>query len=243
MVSLSKYALEAINISKRFGGLTVLDEVTLQLRKGSFHALLGENGAGKSTLVKCVMGYYKPDQGEVLFGNRQQRIKSPHDAMSMGIGMVYQHFTLIPNMTVAENIVLSRPQLSRVINWRKEKKALIQKMQDMPFDVPLDMSVNRLAAGEKQKVEIVKQLLLDIKVLILDEPTSVLTPNEADEVLGKIKQMTQEQGLSVLIITHKFREVMNFADEVTVLRKGKFAGAAQVADVTPKSLANMTMVR
>ena len=239
MTARSKYALEAINISKRFGNVTVLDEVTLQLQAGSFHALLGENGAGKSTLVKCIMGYYKPDGGDVLFGNRQRKIKNPHDAMSMGIGMVYQHFTLIPNMTVAENIVLSRPHLPRVINWRKEKKALAERMKDMPFEVPLDASVNRLAAGEKQKVEIIKQLLLDIKVLILDEPTSVLTPNEADEVLGKIKQMTREQGLSVLIITHKFREVMNFADEVTVLRKGQFAGSAQVADVTPQSLANM----
>jgi len=234
-----KYALEALNVSKRFGELRALDKVTLQLKQGSFHALLGENGAGKSTLVKCIMGYYKPDEGEVLFGNKQEIITNPHDAMSLGIGMVYQHFTLIPNMTVAENIVLSRPSLPRVINWREEMRQLRARMQDMPFDIPLDVSVNRLAAGEKQKVEIIKQLMLDIKVLILDEPTSVLTPNEADEVLGKIKQMTQDRGLSVLIITHKFREVMNFADEVTVLRKGQFAGATKVADATPQSLANM----
>lgn len=234
-----KNALEAINISKRFGELQALDKVSLILKAGSFHALLGENGAGKSTLVKCIMGYYKPDEGEVLFGSKQEIISNPHDAMSLGIGMVYQHFTLIPNMTVAENIVLSRPKLPKVINWREELKILKHKMQDMPFDVPLEVSVNHLAAGEKQKVEIIKQLMLDIKVLILDEPTSVLTPNEADEVLGKIKQMTQEQALSVLIITHKFREVMNFADEVTVLRKGRYAGAAQVTDVTPQGLANM----
>ncbi|WP_455222670.1 ABC transporter ATP-binding protein [Kaarinaea lacus] len=234
-----KYALEALNVSKQFGELRALDKVTLQLKQNSFHALLGENGAGKSTLVKCIMGYYKPDEGEVLFGNKQEIITNPHDAMSLGIGMVYQHFTLIPNMSVAENIVLSRPSLPRVINWREEMKQLQARMQDMPFDIPLDVSVNRLAAGEKQKVEIIKQLMLDIKVLILDEPTSVLTPNEADEVLGKIRQMTQDQDLSVLIITHKFREVMNFADEVTVLRKGQFAGAAQVANVNPQLLANM----
>ena len=234
-----KNILEAINVSKRFGELQALDKVSLMLKSGSFHALLGENGAGKSTLVKCIMGYYKPDEGEVLFGSKQEIITNPHDAMSLGIGMVYQHFTLIPNMTVAENIVLSRPKLPKVINWRDELKALKVKMQDMPFDIPLEVSINHLAAGEKQKVEIIKQLMLDIKVLILDEPTSVLTPNEADEVLGKIKQMTHEKGLSVLIITHKFREVMNFADEVTVLRKGSFAGAAQVPDVTPQVLANM----
>lgn len=234
-----KNILEVINISKHFGELKALDKVSLRLKAGSFHALLGENGAGKSTLVKCIMGYYKPDEGEVLFGNKQENILNPHDAMSLGIGMVYQHFTLIPNMTVAENIVLSKPNLPAVINWHAEIKVLERKMQDMPFYIPLDMQVNKLSAGEKQKVEIIKQLMLDIKILILDEPTSVLTPNEADEVLGKIKQMTKDRDLSVLIITHKFREVMNFADEVTVLRKGKYAGSAQVENVRPQDLATM----
>jgi len=235
----SENSLEVIDISKRFGDLTVLNKVSLTLKKGSFHALLGENGAGKSTLVKCIMGYYKAEEGEVLFGNKQQIIENPNEAMNLGIGMVYQHFTLIPNMTVAENIVLSRPSLPAVINWPKEMKELEIKMKEMPFYIPLDAQINKLAAGEKQKVEIIKQLMLDVKILILDEPTSVLTPNEADEVLGKIKQMTQERGMSVLIITHKFREVMNFADEVTVLRKGEYAGSAQVKDVTPEYLANM----
>lgn len=235
----AKNILEAINISKYFGDFKALEKVSLTLKTGSFHALLGENGAGKSTLVKCIMGYYKPDMGEVLFGNKQQAIVNPHDAMNLGIGMVYQHFTLIPNMTVAENIVLSRPNLPRIINWRGEMQTLKEKMRGMPFNVPLEAQVNSLSAGEKQKVEIIKQLMLDIKVLILDEPTSVLTPNEAEEVLGKIKQMTCEQNLSVIIITHKFKEVMNYADEVTVLRKGQFAAAANVADVNPQILANM----
>ncbi len=231
--------LEVLNISKIFGELKALDKVSLTLKKGSFHALLGENGAGKSTLVKCIMGYYKPDEGEVLFGNKQQLIKNPNDAMNIGIGMVYQHFTLIPNMTVAENIVLSRPVLPAVIDWKTEIKQLEIKMKEMPFDIPLNIQINKLSAGEKQKGEITKQLLLDVKILILDEPTSVLTPNEADEVLGKIKTMTVEKGMSVLIITHKFREVMGYADEVTVLRKGQYAGSAQVKDVTPQDLANM----
>ncbi|MEJ2392120.1 MAG: ABC transporter ATP-binding protein [Gammaproteobacteria bacterium] len=235
--------LEAININKRFGELQALDNVNLKLRAGSVHALLGENGAGKSTLVKCIMGYYQPDDGEVLFGDRQQAITNPHDALLLGIGMVYQHFTLIPNMSVAENIILSRPRLPAFINWRQEMKALRERMQSMPFQVPLEASINTLSAGEKQKVEIIKQLLLNTKVLILDEPTSVLTPAEADEVLGQVHKMTREQGLSVLIITHKFREVMSFADEVTVLRKGKFAGAARVSDVTPAALAEMMVGR
>lgn len=239
MTAISPYILETVNISKRFGELQALDKVSLRLHAGSFHALLGENGAGKSTLVKCIMGYYQPDEGDVLFGDRQQAITNPHDAMLLGIGMVYQHFTLIPNMSVAENIIMSRPVLPQVINWKRELAALEERMRDMPFQIPLQASVNSLAAGEKQKVEIIKQLLLDTKVLILDEPTSVLTPGEADEVLGKIRDMTRAQGLSVLIITHKFREVMGFADEVTVLRKGQYAGSAKIADTTPAKLAEM----
>jgi general nucleoside transport system ATP-binding protein len=243
MTFTSPYILEAVNISKRFGELQALSNVTLKLRAGSFHALLGENGAGKSTLVKCIMGYYQPDEGDVLFGDRQQAITNPHDALLLGIGMVYQHFTLIPNMSVAENIILSRPRLPAVIDWRHEMAQLRERMQSMPFQIPLEAPITALAAGEKQKVEIIKQLLLDTKVLILDEPTSVLTPTEADEVLGQIRDMTRTQGLSVLIITHKFREVMNFADEVTVLRKGNYVGSAKVSDVSPAVLGEMMVGR
>ena len=232
-------ALEAINVSKRFGELQALDRVSLKLQQGSIHALLGENGAGKSTLVKCIVGFYTPDKGEVLLGEHQQAIANPRDAHDLGIGMVYQHFTLIPNMSVLENLVLARPHLPVVIDWKQERKTIGERMLKMPFQLPLDASVNHLAAGEKQKLEIVKQLLLDVKVLILDEPTSVLTPDEADEVLGRIRDMTREAGLSVLIITHKFREVMAYADDVTVLRRGKHAGSAQVAEVDVKALAEM----
>jgi simple sugar transport system ATP-binding protein len=232
-------ALEAINVSKRFGELQVLDRVSLKLRQGSIHALLGENGAGKSTLVKCIVGFYNPDEGEVLLGERQQIIANPRDAHDLGIGMIYQHFTLIPNMSVLENLVLARPHLPAVIDWKQERKTIDERMRKMPFQLPLNTSVNHLAAGEKQKLEIVKQLLLNVKVLILDEPTSVLTPDEADEVLGRIRHMTRESDLSVLIITHKFREVMTYADDVTVLRRGKHAGSARVAEVDIKGLAEM----
>lgn len=236
---MSTLALEAINVSKRFGDVQALDRVSLKLRQGSIHALLGENGAGKSTLVKCIVGFYPPDEGEVLLGERQQAIANPREAHDLGIGMVYQHFTLIPNMTVLENLVLARPHLPAVIDWKQERRTIGARMQTMPFQLPLDVSVNHLAAGEKQKLEIVKQLLLDVNVLILDEPTSVLTPDEADEVLGRIRDMTREAALSVLIITHKFREVMTYADDVTVLRRGKYAGSAQVAEVDVKQLAEM----
>ena len=241
MTEKSAYILEAIGLRKTFGDLVALDSVSFKLKYGSFHALLGENGAGKSTLVKCMMGYYLPDDGEMLVNNRQVDISNPRAAHDLGIGMVYQHFTLIPNMTVAENLVLARTHLPAIINWKKEMADLEQKMKTMPFQISLNANVNSLSAGEKQKVEIIKQLLLNCRILILDEPTSVLTPNEADEVLGKIKQMTQETNLSVVIITHKFREVTGFADEVTVLRKGKFAGSAKVSAVTTQDMANMMM--
>lgn len=234
-----KYALEAIGIGKRFGALKALDDVSLRLKSGSFHALLGENGAGKSTLVKCIMGYYTPDAGQLLVEGRQQIITNPRDAHQFGLGMVYQHFTLIPNMTVLENLVLSRPRLPARIDWRAEHRQIQERMSLLPFSLPLDAPVRSLAAGEKQKLEIIKQLLLRTRILILDEPTSVLTPSEADEVLGQLRDLTRRGELSVLIITHKFREVMSYADEVTVLRKGRLAGAAGVESVDVRRLAEM----
>ena len=231
--------LEARGITKRFGPLTALNDVHLHLRSGRFHALLGENGAGKSTLVKCIMGYYRPDGGEILLDRQQITIRSPRDAQTFGIGMVYQQFTLIPNMTVLENLVISKARLNPVINWKEEQNQLTQFMAQMPFQVPLTALVSSLAAGEKQKVEILKQLALRNRILILDEPTSVLTPHEADEILGHLRAMTLAKQLSVLIITHKLREVAAFADEVTVLRKGQFAGAGEVAETKISKMAEM----
>ncbi|HNG61445.1 MAG TPA: ATP-binding cassette domain-containing protein, partial [Cellvibrionaceae bacterium] len=221
---MAEFILEALNISKAFGGVAALDDVSLKLKHHSFHALLGENGAGKSTLVKCIMGYYQPDSGQLLFNNRQEVMSSPQVAAAKGIGMVYQHFTLIPNMSIAENILLSRPNVPLVIPWKSAIDELTAKMHGMPFQFDLNRYVRDLSVGEKQKVEITKQLLLDSKILILDEPTSVLTPTEADEVLGKVYALTQAGKLSVLMISHKFREVMQYADTVTVLRKGKYVG-------------------
>lgn len=236
-------ALEAINVSKRFGDLQALDRVSLKLKKGGIHALLGENGAGKSTLVKCIVGFYTPDEGEVLLGEHQQLITNPRDAHDLGIGMVYQHFTLVPNMTVLENLVLARPRLPSIIDWNKERMTIAERMMGMPFQLPLDASVNHLAAGEKQKLEIIKQLLLEVKVLILDEPTSVLTPDEADDVLGRIKDMARRTGLAVLMITHKFREVVLYADDVTVLRRGRYVGSESVGAVSVEKMSEMMVGR
>jgi simple sugar transport system ATP-binding protein len=231
--------LQALGITKRFGPLTALKDVHLQLRSGQFHALLGENGAGKSTLVKCIMGYYHPDEGKILLNQEQATIRSPRDAQTFGIGMVYQQFTLIPNMTVLENLVISKAKLNPLIDWQKEERQLSEFMEKMPFKVPLTARVSSLAAGEKQKVEILKQLALQNRILILDEPTSVLTPQEADEMLGHLRAMTLAQQLSVLIITHKLREVAAFADEVTVLRKGQFVGSGKVSELNVSQMAEM----
>jgi simple sugar transport system ATP-binding protein len=228
-----------LGVCKRFGPLVALDDISMTVQPGSFHALLGGNGAGKSTLVKCLMGYYLATEGKFLIDGKETLIKSTRDARAHGIGMVYQHFTLVPNMTVAENLVLSRDDVPAVINWKKEIAELRQFMKTTPFFIPLDAPVRTLAAGQKQKLEIVKQLYLKTKVMILDEPTSVLTPQEADEVLSMVHHLTRQNKLSVLIITHKFREVMAFADECTILRQGKFAGAGRVKDMNPQQMAEM----
>jgi simple sugar transport system ATP-binding protein len=233
--------VEVRNISKRFGTLQALADVSLALRPGSFRALVGENGAGKSTLVKCIMGTYRADSGSVYVGTSQVELKNPRHAHALGLGMVYQHFTLVENMTVVENIVMARDHLPLVIDWKAETEQLAAFMERMPFRVDPTATVRHLAAGEKQKVEILKQLYLNRKVLILDEPTSVLTPQEADEVLGMVRGLCLVGHLSALIITHKFREVMAFCDEVTVLRHGKRTGEGAVRDLTPEILARMMM--
>lgn len=231
------FGVETIGISKRFGALAALSDVSIKVEPGTVHALLGENGAGKSTLVKCIMGYYRPDDGSVLINNREYDVTNPQAARALKVGMVYQHFTLVPGMTVLENLVLAREDLPGVIDWRRERKSLEAFLDRMPFRVPLDEPAARLAAGEKQKAEILKQLYLDQRFLILDEPTSVLTPGEADEMLGMLKDMTRTGSLTILMITHKFREVMAFADAVSVLRRGRYVGGGPTGDFNPQSLA------
>jgi general nucleoside transport system ATP-binding protein len=233
--------LQIINMTKRFGKLVALDNVSLTLKPGTFHALLGENGAGKSTLMKCLMGFYRADQGDVVIGQQSRTIGSPKDAHHYGIGMVYQHFTSVPAMTVAENLVLSRYDTTKIINWKQEYEHLNAFMENAPFHLSLDVPVAQLAAGQKQKLEILKQLYLQSKILILDEPTSVLTPVEADEVLGLIRDQVTAGRLSVLLITHKFREVNAFTEEVTVLRKGKFAGHGKVEDLSIADMSELMM--
>jgi len=231
--------VEAVGMTMRFGAFTALDDVSIKVPAGTFHALLGENGAGKSTLVKCMMGFYKPTAGSLLVAGHEATIDHPRDASALGMGMVYQHFTLVPSLTAAENLVISRQSVPRVIDWARERKALAAFMDGMPFELSLDVKASELAAGEKQKLEIVKQLYLGRRFLVLDEPTSVLTPGEAEEVLGLVRGMTAAGELTVLMISHKFHEVTAFADDVSVLRKGRLAGTGKVKKLDRRTMAAM----
>ena len=234
-------ALETVDLSKHFGSFTALNQVNMQVAAGSVHALLGENGAGKSTLVKCVAGFQRADQGSILLDGREHDILSPTIARELGIGMVYQHFTLAPGMTVAENLLLAAGKVPAVIQWKKQRAALQDFLETTPFQLDLDARPADLSAGEKQKLELLKQLYLQPRLLILDEPTSVLTPQEADEVLGHVRAIARSGQCTVIMITHKFREVMAYTDSVTVLRKGQAVHHCNVADTDPDLLASAMM--
>jgi general nucleoside transport system ATP-binding protein len=228
-------------LTKRFGSLTALDHVTLKVAPGTVHALLGENGAGKSTLVKCVAGFHRPEEGALLIDGREQDIANPVVARALGIGMVYQHFTLAPGMTVAENLLLAGGKTPALIDWKAKRDELKVFLASTPFRLDLDARPAELAAGEKQKLELLKQLYLKPRLLILDEPTSVLTPQEADDVLGHVRAFARSGQCTVLIITHKFREVMAYADDVTVLRRGRAVHRCAVAATNPGLLAQAMM--
>jgi ABC-type uncharacterized transport system ATPase subunit len=235
----SAIGVEAVGITKRFGSFTALEDVSVKIRPASVHGLLGENGAGKSTLVKCLLGYYRADSGEFLVDSKEATIGHTADADALGLGMVYQHFTLVPSMTVAENLVMARSSVPVVIDWRRERAALAAFMERMPFRVPLDAEVGGLAAGERQKTEILKQLYLQRRFLVLDEPTSVLTPQEAEEMLGLMRGLAHRGEVTIVIITHKLKEVMRFTDEVTVLRRGRVAGRGSTRDLTRDQMTAM----
>jgi ABC-type uncharacterized transport system ATPase subunit len=231
--------IEAASVTKRFGAFTALDDVSLKVQPGTIHALLGENGAGKSTFVKCLLGYYRADSGDFLIDGKEETIAQPQDADQLGLGMVYQHFTLVPSMSAAENLVMARADVPLVIDWKSERKRLDEFMARMPFKIPLDIPLGTLAAGERQKAEILKQLYLARHLLVLDEPTSTLTPQEAKDVLKLMRSLADSGELTIIIITHKLKEVMAFADEVTVLRRGRQAGGGKVADLTPADMTTM----
>jgi len=229
--------LTARGITKIYGRVTALDHANIALERGTFHALLGENGAGKSTLAKCIAGIVRPESGTIEIDGTVRQIANPKDAHRYGIGMVHQHFSLAPNLTVAENLVIARPSGQAVIDWRSELRDLRRFCDRMPFSVDLDATTVSLAAGEKQKVEILKQLYLGHEFLILDEPTSVLTIDESDLLFGFLSNLVRSDGLTALLITHKMREVFKFVERVTVLRRGCVVGDAPTGDLDGERLA------
>jgi simple sugar transport system ATP-binding protein len=226
-------------LSKRFGSVQALCDASVRFAPGRVHALLGENGAGKSTLVKCIMGYYRADSGAILVDDVAQTIRSPQRSRELGLGMVYQHFTLVSQMSVAENLVLGRARIPAAIDWKAEHRALAAFMRSMPFRLDPAQRVASLSAGEKQKLEILKQLYLGRHFLVLDEPTSVLTPDEADQVLSEMRALAERGALTVVLITHKFREVMRFAHDVSAMRGGRVLATTPVAATSVDDLAQL----
>ncbi len=220
-------SLELRGITKSFGALVANDSIDLQVADGEILAILGENGAGKSTLMNIVYGLLQPDAGSIIVNNQQITVKSPLDALAAGIGMVHQHFMLIPVFTVAENIILGHEKSNRlgILSLEQAKEEIKRLSDEFNFDVNPDALVEDLPVGIQQRVEIIRALIYDAQVLILDEPTAVLTPQETDELLRNLKRL-RESGRSIIFISHKLREVKEIADRISVIRRGKVVGTA-----------------
>jgi simple sugar transport system ATP-binding protein len=217
-------SLEIKGITKKFGALIANDSINLKVNNSEILAILGENGAGKSTLMNIVYGLLPADSGEILIDGKKVEINSPADALAAGIGMVHQHFMLVPVFTVAENIVLGHEQSQRGVLTLTDAKTKIRKISDeFKFEIDPDALIENLPVGVQQRVEIIRALMYDAKVLILDEPTAVLTPQETDELLNMMRVL-KSKGTSIIFITHKLREVKAVADQITVIRRGKVVG-------------------
>lgn len=232
-----------LNITKEFPGIKANDNVTLKLKKGEIHALLGENGAGKSTLMSILFGLYQPDQGIIKVNEREVVIKNPNDANELGIGMVHQHFKLVHNFTVVENIILGIEETNKGLLKTDSAYDRIQALSNKyKLKVDLDAEIQDITVGMQQRVEILKMLYRNAEILIFDEPTAVLTPQEIEELMKIMKQLASE-GKSIILITHKLNEIKEVADRCTVLRKGKYIGTVDVADVSTEQMAEMMVGR
>ena len=231
------------HITKRFPGVTANEDVTIGFRKGEIHALLGENGAGKSTLMNMLYGLLKPDEGQILIDGKPVRIAQPQDAIAHGIGMVHQHFMLIPKFTVLENVILgTKLEHEPLLNTAQARKKIQDLAQRTGLKVDPDARIHDLSVGDQQRVEIIKVLYKGVSVLIMDEPTAVLTPQETDELFLVLRRWI-EGGNTVIFITHKMREVLEFCDRVSVLRDGHFIETADVKDIDEDRLARMMVGR
>ena len=237
------YVIEMLHITKEFPGIKANDDITLQLKKGEIHALLGENGAGKSTLMSVLFGLYQPEAGEIRKNGKPVKIDNPNDATALGIGMVHQHFKLIDVFTVLDNIILGAETTKLGFIQRKEARKKVEELSEKyGLKVDLDAKVEDITVGMQQRVEILKMLYRDNEILIFDEPTAVLTPQEIDELMATMKEFARE-GKSILFISHKLNEIMAVADRVTVLRKGKCIGTVNTCDTNKQELSNMMVGR
>ena len=237
------HIIEMLNIVKDFPGIRANDDVTLQVEKGSIHALLGENGAGKSTLMSILFGLYTPDGGSIRIRGETVRITDPNVANELGIGMVHQHFKLVHNFTVTENIILGlEPRSGLMIDVRKAASKVAELSKLYGLDVDPSAKIEDISVGMQQRVEILKMLYRDAEILIFDEPTAVLTPQEIHELIGIMRRLVEE-GKTILLITHKLKEIKEVADTCTVLRRGKLIGTVAVKDASEARMAEMMVGR
>lgn len=238
-----QYAIEMLNITKRFPGIVANDNITLQLKKGEIHALLGENGAGKSTLMSVLFGLYQPEEGEIRKDGKKVTINNPNDANDLGIGMVHQHFKLVECFSVLDNIVLGvETTKNGLLKMDEAKKKVMELSEKYGLIVDPDALIEDVSVGMQQRTEILKMLYRDNEILIFDEPTAVLTPQEIKELMQIMKNLAKE-GKSILFISHKLAEIMEVADRCSVLRKGKYIGTVDIKDATPESLSSMMVGR
>ena len=239
----SDYIIEMLNIRKEFPGIVANDNITLQLRRGEIHALLGENGAGKSTLMSVLFGLYQPEEGVIKKNGEVVKINNPNDATALNIGMVHQHFKLVDVFTVLDNIILGAEDTKCGFLQRKVARKKVQELSEKyKLHVDLDAKIEDITVGMQQRTEILKMLYRDNEILIFDEPTAVLTPQEIDELMEIMRGFARE-GKSILFITHKLNEIMAVADRCTVLRKGKYVGTVDIKDTNKQELSNMMVGR
>ncbi len=234
--------LRVENLCKKFSSVQANDQVSFEVRKGEIHCLLGENGAGKSTMAECLYGTYQPDCGTITFKGKPIKLSAPRDAIEMGIGMVHQHFVLVPPMTVVENIIIGTQHKGLVLKTADAEKKIQKLCDEYGIDLNIHAAIKELSVSQQQWVEILKALYVGVELLILDEPTAVLTPQEITGLFNTVKAMAK-QGLSVILITHKFAEVLDISDRITVLRKGKLIGTVNTRSVNERELAQMMVGR
>ena len=239
----SEYVIEMRNITKVFPGIIANDDITLKLKRGEIHALLGENGAGKSTLMSVLFGLYQPEKGEILKDGEVIKINNPNDANKYGIGMVHQHFKLVDVFSVLDNIILGvEPTRFGFLTKKEARKRVLELSKEYGLNVEPDAMVENITVGMQQRTEILKMLYRNNEILIFDEPTAVLTPQEIDELMEIMRGLAKE-GKSILFITHKLNEIMAVADRCSVLRKGKYIGTVDIKDTTKEELSNMMVGR